>query len=195
MIENKRPKILCVDDEIKNLKLFEAIFSSQGHDFTFAHDGYEALEKLNEEKFDLVVLDLLMPGMDGFEVCKRIRQNPSIQNLPVVIVTALSDCDSRTRCLEVGANDFLTKPINAAEVILRVRNFLKIKEYETFLKEYNERLEQQLAERTAELKQAYFNTISMLTRLAAYKDEETASHLRRVCQFCSLIASHLGFFK
>ncbi|MEN3009068.1 HD domain-containing phosphohydrolase [Pseudothermotoga sp.] len=193
MVEAGRARILCVDDEVKNLKLLEAILSSQGYEIVFAYDGQETLEKLSKERFDLVILDLLMPNMDGFETCRRIRQSQFAKGVPIIIVTVLSDYDSRIRCLEAGANDFLTKPIDAAEVILRVRNLLKVKEYELFLKEYNERLETQLAERTMELKQAYINTVSILTKIAAYKDEETANHLKRVSQYCRLMASHLSF--
>jgi putative two-component system response regulator len=198
--ETKKPKILIVDDEEKNLKLMSFIVKSYNYDFETAKNGYEALEKTKEYSPDLIFLDIMMPEMDGFETCRRLRENPETRYIPVVMVTALGDQDSRNKGLEAGANDFLTKPVDKSEVLIKARNLLRIKEFEDFLKHHNELLESEVKKRTAELeesrnkiKEGYVDTIHRLTVVAEYKDEETASHIKRVGYYCKLIAKSIGW--
>jgi len=193
MEEKREQKILCVDDEIVNLKLLEAFLSSKGYKLTFAENGAKAIEKLKEDNFDLIILDIMMPIMDGFETCRKIRENPTTKDIPVIIITALGDRESKLKGLEVGANDFLTKPIDGIELTLRVKNLLRIKEFADFLKRYNNILRDQVEERSRKLKEAYADTIFRLTRVSEYKDEETTNHIKRVSYYSALIARHLGF--
>jgi len=193
MEEKREQKILCVDDEIVNLKLLEAFLSSKGYKLTFAENGAKAIEKLKEDNFDLIILDIMMPIMDGFETCRKIRENPTTKDIPVIIITALEDRESKLKGLEVGANDFLTKPIDGIELTLRVKNLLRIKEFADFLKRYNNILRDQVEERSRKLKEAYADTIFRLTRVSEYKDEETTNHIKRVSYYSALIARHLGF--
>ncbi|MEK6652757.1 MAG: response regulator [Nitrospirota bacterium] len=193
MPEEKRPKILIVDDEPKNLKLIVAILKNYGYSFETAENGLEALEKAEKFSPDLILLDIMMPEMDGYEACRRLKENPETQHIPVVMVTALADKESKIKGLESGANDFLTKPVDSTEITLRTKNLLRVKEFEDFLEHHNEILEEEVKERTAELKGSYVDTIDRLTVVAEYKDEDTANHIKRVGLYCSLIAKNFGW--
>ena len=193
MPEEKKPKILIVDDEPKNIKLITAILKNYGYAFETAENGLEALEKAEKCSPDLILLDVMMPEMDGYEACKRLKSDPLTQHIPVVMVTSLADRDSRIRGLESGANDFLTKPVDSTEITLRTKNLLRVKEFEDFLEHHNEILEEEVKERTAELKGSYVDTIDRLTVVAEYKDEDTANHIKRVGLYCSLIAKNFGW--
>lgn len=203
----KKPKILVVDDEEKNLKLMGGILTNYGYVFETAKNGLEALEKTKEISPDLILLDIMMPEMDGYEVCRRLKECPSTQHIPVVMVTALGDRDSRIKGLDVGANDFLTKPVDSTELIVRAKNLLRVKEFEDFLKQHNELLESEVKKRTTQLrlafqelsksnkklKEAYIDTTQKLQVVAKFKDEETAHHIKRIGYYCSLLAKHLGW--
>lgn len=119
--------ILVVDDVPANVKLLEAKLASEYYEVISARDGYEAIRQAKEQKPDLVLLDVMMPGMDGFETCKKIKEDADISHIPVVMVTALSETADRLRGLEVGADDFLTKPINDTALFARVKSLVRIK--------------------------------------------------------------------
>ncbi len=119
--------ILVVDDVPANVKLLEAKLSSEYYDVVTACDGYEALEQMKQHKPDLVLLDIMMPGMDGFEVCTLMKADIDISHIPVVMVTALSDVSDRVRGLDVGADDFISKPINDTALFARVKSLIRIK--------------------------------------------------------------------
>ena len=151
-------KILVVDDEPKNVKLLADLLTAKGYTAITASSGQEALVKVEAEQPDLVLLDVVMPEMSGYEVCQKIRENPSTEILPVVMVTALDPAEERVKGLDSGADDFLTKPINQAELLARVRSLLRIKElYETChvqaaqLSEWNKTLEQRVQEQVTQL--------------------------------------------
>lgn len=119
--------ILVVDDVPANVKLLEAKLTNEYYDVITAKDGYEAIKQAKAHKPDLVLLDVMMPGMDGFETCRRLKQDPDISHIPVVMVTALSEPSDRVQGLEVGADDFITKPINDTALFARVKSLIRIK--------------------------------------------------------------------
>jgi response regulator RpfG family c-di-GMP phosphodiesterase len=122
------PRILCVDDEPLNLSLLEAMLSPRGYVVVPAADGFEALERIRTERIDICLLDVMMPGMDGFEVCRWIKSDTRRGNLPVVMITSFADHENRIRGIEAGAEDFISKPFDSAEVLARIKMLLHVKE-------------------------------------------------------------------
>lgn len=120
-------RILVVDDILPNVKLLEAKLMSEYYEVITATSGFEALEKVEVEKPDIILLDVMMPGMDGFEVCSRVKTNPALAHIPIVMVTALTDVADKVRGLEAGADDFLSKPINDIALMSRVRSLVRLK--------------------------------------------------------------------
>lgn len=120
-------RILCVDDEPLNISLLEAVLSPRGYDVVSASNGLEALEKIRTERVDICLLDVMMPGMDGYEVCRRIKSDENHDNIPVIMITALADRENRIRGIEAGAEDFISKPFDASEVLARIKMLLHVK--------------------------------------------------------------------
>jgi adenylate cyclase len=151
-------KILIVDDTPHNVKMLVDLLSAKGYATVTAASGQEGLERVEAERPDLVLLDVMMPGMDGYEVCRGIRAHPEYGILPVVMVTALDPARERIKGLEAGADDFLTKPVNMAELVARVRSLLRIKDlYDTVqaqaaeLADLNSNLEERVQAQVAQL--------------------------------------------
>ncbi len=144
-------KILVVDDTPRNVKLLGDLLAAKGYAVVTAASGAEALEQVASAQPDLVLLDVVMPGMSGYEVCRRIREGPAGRIVPVVMVTALDPAEERIKGIEAGADDFLTKPINQPELLARVRSLLRIKALYTQLEESNRTLEQRVAEQVEQL--------------------------------------------
>jgi class 3 adenylate cyclase len=143
--------ILVVDDTPVNVKLLGDLLGAKGYTVITAASGKEALEKLEAQHPDLVLLDVMMPGMTGYEVCRTIRSNPATAMLPVVMVTALDPAQERVKGIEAGADDFLGKPINQPELVARVRSLLRVKALHDQLEELNRTLEARVAAQVAEL--------------------------------------------
>ena len=126
-MNQRMARILCVDDEPLNLSLLEAMLSPRGYDVVAAVNGPEALEKIRTERIDICLLDVMMPGMDGFEVCRRIKSDDLHRNIPVVMITSYADMENRIRGIEAGAEDFISKPFDSAEVLARIKMLLHVK--------------------------------------------------------------------
>lgn len=188
----KMPKILLVDDDPVLLRYLSDLLKKHDFQYITATNGIEAIEKVETYGPDLILLDVMMPEMDGLEVCKRVKGNPSTRHIPIIVMTGFTDKDLRMKGLSTGANDFLTKPIDRQELLVRLRNLLRIKEFEDFLRNHNQFLKGEVEEKTKQIREGYIDTILRLTIVAEYKDEETAAHIRRVGHYCHQMAKHLG---
>jgi len=152
-------KVLVVDDTPHNVKLLADLLGVKGYAVTTAVNGEEALVKVVSEKPDIVLLDVMMPGLSGYDVCRRLRADAQTALLPIVLVTSLDPQQERVKGIEAGADDFLTKPINQAELFARVRSLLRVKTLQDevlrqaeALKDWNLKLEERVAEQVAQLK-------------------------------------------
>ena len=200
-----RKRILVVDDEPLNRELLEALLTGLGHEVEMAPDGFAALAAL-KLGFDLVLLDVMMPGMDGFEVARRIRSGADQPDIPICMVTSLTGKEGRLRAVEVGANDFIGRPVDKTELKVRVTSLLRVKEAQDAGKRYEAELETTVASRTEALRQALLEmseaqrktyhaqleTIERLALAAEYKDEDTACHIKRMSHYSELLARRLA---
>jgi len=179
------PTILVVDDTPRNVKLLADLLAAKGYGVDTAASGSEALERLDQVPADLVLLDVVMPGMSGYEVCRRIRANPQTERLPVVMVTALDPAEERVKGIEAGADDFLTKPINQAELLGRVRSLLRIKSLHDQLEESNRTLEARVREQVGQLERLgrlkrFFSPQLAEVILSGGADDPLKSHRREI---------------
>ncbi len=146
--------VLIVDDEPRNLEVLAHILGTQGFHIVTAEDGEEALEKAHAEAPDVILLDVVMPHLDGFEVCRRLKADPATLYTPVALITALRGVRERTRGAEAGADEFISKPFDSIELITRVKSLARIKRLYDQLRAANHALEERVTERTAELQKA-----------------------------------------
>jgi len=198
-MEERRNVILVIDDEPLNLQVLESMLVPLGYDVVLAKNGGEGLKKIGEERPDLILLDVMMPGMSGFEVAKRVKDGPGTAIIPIVMVTALREVSDRVKALESGADDFLTKPVDKTELRARVRSLLKVKAYNDHMRNYQKELETEVAQRTSDLKKALqtiktgsLDTIYRLSRATVYKDEGTGAHIKRMAHYATAVARSLG---
>jgi len=198
----KRSIILVVDDEDLNRKLMEAMLVPLGYEVILAVDGQEALEKVQNTPPDVILLDIMMPGLNGFEVAKKLKENEETRIIPIVMVTSLQDIESRIRALEAGADDFLSKPVDKSELQARVRSSLQVKAFHDHMRNYQNELKTEVEKRTEELKQAFeaikiasLDTIHRLSRASEYKDEDTGAHIKRMSNYAAAVAQQMGLSK
>lgn len=199
-------RILVVDDEPAVRRVLNKLLRNRGYEVIEASSGQQALDVLERCEVDTVLLDVMMPGLTGVEVCRRIRANPKMARTPVVFVTAAADQRWRREAREAGADDFLSKPFDEVELRARVRNSVKSKIHHDHLANESQRLRVAVDDRTralqdataalerakAELDRAQRETIERLTRAAEFRDDETASHLQRMSHYSRLLARRKG---
>jgi putative two-component system response regulator len=187
-------KILILDDRLEHLLWMDRLLQWAGYKHVEAlADQRAAIERAEAIRPDLIILDLVMPGMSGFEVMAKIRESlPPKDYLPILVFTSDESVESRNRALEGGASDFLNKPGEATEILLRVKNFLEARWMHKQLRHHNEILEQRVQERTAELEEARFEALAQLARVAEFHDDETGEHTKRVGDLSARIAERMG---
>jgi CheY-like chemotaxis protein/DNA-binding CsgD family transcriptional regulator len=152
-----KPVILVVDDEPQNIELLEAYLVPQGYEIVKAANGEEALGKLSGNQIDLILLDVKMPDMDGFEVTRRVRQDNTHRLLPIILITVLRETEDRVKGIEAGCDDFISYPVDKMELLARVRSLLKVKAYNDLMSNYRKELESGVIRKTEELKHALEN--------------------------------------
>lgn len=165
--------ILIVDDIVANARLLQRLLARDGHRVIFAQDGAEALQRVRDDHPDLVLMDVIMPTLDGFETCRQLKSDPETRLVPVVLITALQGSRDRVRGLEVGADDFLMRPVNTAELTARVRSLLRIKRF------------------TDELDSAESVILSLALTIEA-RDAQTEGHCQRLARYSVTVGRQLG---
>lgn len=191
MTARERARVLIVDDQPDVVDVMGAILTTHGFDVVSASNGLEGLERVKEKVPDIILLDISMPKMDGFETCRRLKNGSGTQGIPVVMFTTQTDRESRIQALQAGANDFLGKPVDGTELIVRVNNLLKVKKYQNFLEDHSRILEMQVEERTKQLREALIDTVQRLTLAAEYRDEDTYVHVKRISYYTEIIVKNL----
>jgi putative two-component system response regulator len=172
-ITPKKQSILIVDDNTTNVELLCAQLKPYGYELKIAYDGDEALKKIEQNPPDLILLDLMMPRVSGYEVCQKIKQDKKTQLIPVIVVTALKEISDKIKAIEMGADDFLMKPFNKLELITRIKSLLKLKE----LYDNVERSE---------------DIIFTLAEMLEAKDIYTRGHSERVARYSVALAQAIG---
>ncbi|HWQ11211.1 MAG TPA: HD domain-containing phosphohydrolase [Roseiflexaceae bacterium] len=183
--------ILIVDDLPDSREILEDILTSPQHRVLLAASGQEALLQAVLQTPDLVLLDVMMPGMDGFEVCRRLRADPRTAEMPVILITALDDREARLRGFEAGADEFITKPVDRNELRARVRTIMRLNRYRALLEE-RRRSDEQAQRAAAEISQAYDLTLEGWAHALDLRDKETEGHSRRVTELTVRLARMLG---
>jgi putative two-component system response regulator len=192
MKKTKKPLVLVVDDDPSTRTLLQLQMEIDGYLVAIAEDGMGAITTADAEPPDIILLDALMPDMDGFQVAEALKGSEHTRNIPIIMVTGLDDRESRLRALKAGAQEFLSKPLDRSEVSLRVRNMLMLREYSNFLADQNRVLGQMVEERSREVLASHRETIEALARAAGYKDEVSGGHVRRISHYTEELALALG---
>ena len=194
-----KPVILVVDDQLQNVELLEAQLVQLGYEIIRAANGKDALTIITGNEIDLMLLDIMMPGMDGFEVIRRVRQGTKTRLLPIILVTALRETEDRIKGIEAGCDDFISKPVDKMELFARVRSLLKVKDYNDLMLNYRKELESEVTARTEQLKQALeriktasLDTIYRLSVASEYKDKDTGAHIKRMSRYSVAVARRMG---
>ena len=183
--ENQKSKILLVDDIPANLKILAAILK-RDYTLAVATNGRDALsEAMSSSPPDLILLDIMMPEMDGYEVLKRLQSNEITRHIPVIFVTSLSEEAHEYNGFELGAVDYIVKPVSPKIVKARVNTHL-------YLKHHRDRLENLVLKKTRQLHETTFEIVNRLARAAEYRDNETGMHITRMSHFCSLLGKAMG---
>ncbi len=192
-------RILVIDDEELERNLMRDTLSPLGFDVTTLDGAYDALERVVEIAPDVILTDLMMPEMSGYDLVKRLKESDYTQTIPVVVVSVLDAVDDRVKALEAGADDYLPKPYSKSELLARVRNLVKVKAYNDQLQEQERKLQIALARKVSEVRKAWdrlrsisLDTVFRLTRAAEYRDEDTGEHIQRMSHYTSLMARRMG---
>jgi len=189
--ENEQSMILVVDDAAENLQLMSNMLDGR-YRVKVAKSGERALTlAIAHPQPDLILLDVMMPQMDGYEVCERLKANPATERIPVIFLTARTAVEDEAHAFQCGAVDFITKPVNPTVVHARVHSQLQVKRLADYLRDQNEFLEREVRRRTRELTAIQDVTISIMTSLAETRDNETGNHIRRTQHYVKLLAQTL----
>ncbi|MFH1622216.1 MAG: two-component system response regulator [Candidatus Omnitrophota bacterium] len=196
-----KPRILIVDDDSTSVKILQRNLAPEGYDIAVTSSGEEALDLITNNNIDLILLDIVLPKMDGFELTRRLKANEKTKFIPVVLLTSLNKVQDRAKGLQIGCNDFLSRPVEKSELLARVRSLLSVKTYhDLMMHSYSHKLEIEVKKKTEQLHSAYkkleiasLDTIYRLATAAEYKDEDTGVHTKRMGYYAVALALQMGF--
>jgi len=185
-------KILVVDDDPVSRHLAVTILNGEGYELEEAENGIQALECVRRGSPDMVLLDVMMPDMNGFDVAQALKSDKKSEDIPIIMITSLADSKSRELGFLRGVEEYITKPINHVELKTRVRNLLRLKQLNNVLKHHNELLEEEVRLRGRELQNSFEEGIYSLMRASEYRDDKTGEHIRRISFYTQLLAEVIG---
>lgn len=192
MLNTNGSNVLIVDDDPVNCHLLSNILQEEGYLTDIADSGEVALASVKRSLPDIILLDVMMPGINGFDVARMLKEDSSSEGIPIIMVTALDDAKSRELGLLQGVEDYITKPVNASELKIRVRNLLRLKLANDILKDHNAVLEEEVQRRSQQLRTSFEEGLYMLMRAAEYRDDETGAHIRRISYYTRHLAKATG---
>jgi putative two-component system response regulator len=195
---NSKARILVVDDNDLNRDMLSRRLEHEGYQPLVANDGYRALDMLEQHDFDLVLLDIMMPNLDGYQVLERIKSDGRLSKVPVIMITAVDEIDSTVKCIELGAEDYLPKPFNPVLLRARIGASLEKKrlhdmeqQYRSQIEQHNVVLSDRVKEQVAEIASAQLGAIFAMSKLAESRDPETGEHLDRMREYCRVLANEM----
>ncbi len=186
-----RPLVLIVDDNATNIDLLVNTLQ-QDYRLGIAKRGANALEYAAKYHPDLILLDIMMPGMDGYEVCTRLKDNPDTRSIPLIFISGMTETVNKTKGFEVGAVDYITKPFHTAEVKARVQTHIALAQMKSQLQSQNALLEKMVEKKTVELQEMLHGSICSMAMMVEIRDPYTAGHQQRVAQLACAIAKKMG---
>jgi putative two-component system response regulator len=188
----QRPRrVMVVDDTPENLRLIESMLNEKGYQVFALPSGDLALKAAKKNPPDLILLDVMMPGMDGFEVCAKLKADPKLADVPVIFLSALSETADKVKAFHSGGVDYITKPFQFEEVDARVTTHLNLRSLQELLEAHNLRLQELVDAQVKEISDSQMATIFALAKLAESRDYETGAHLERVQAYCRALAEGL----
>ncbi|AZQ12526.1 response regulator [Shewanella khirikhana] len=190
MLSEQPACVLIVDDAAENLTLLNGLLKDK-YRVRAANNGALALEIARKVPIDIVLLDVVMPGMTGYDVCRELKSDPELKHIPVVFLTARDSVEDEHHGFDLGASDYISKPISPPIVMARIKNLLQVKASQDFLRDQNQFLEQEVQRRTRQISEIQDVTISALASLAETRDQETGFHIRRTQWYVKLLAQKI----
>ena len=190
-IFQKAPQILIVDDVPENLQLLSGMLTNKGYKVRPVLSGKLALKLAHSNPPDLILLDITMPEMSGYEICAQLKSNPSLKDIPVIFISGLAETEDKVRAFEAGGVDYITKPFKVQEVQARVDSHLRLRFLQKEVEQYNSSLHDMVQAQVKEISDSQMATIFALAKLAESRDDETGKHLDRVRLKCGLLATWL----
>ncbi len=187
----EKTTIMIVDDTPENLKLLEDMLQKKGYNTVAFPRGAMALRAAKKSSPDLILLDIMMPEMDGFEVCHRLKEDEALKDIPVIFISALDDTANKVKAFSEGGVDYVSKPFHEEEVLARVGTHLDLRRSQNELQKYSLHLEELVDEKMKEISESQVATIHALSNLAEHRDDDTGQHINRTQHFCKLLAEQL----
>ena len=189
--ENVTPTIMLVDDTPANLSLLEEILDGQGYNIVAFPRGKMALQAMDKVQPHLILLDIMMPEMNGFDVCRQLRSDGGWSDIPVIFISALDDTENKVKAFTQGGVDYITKPFQAEEVLARVRTHIRLHQIQLRLEKFTQHLESLVEEKVKEVLDSQLATLVAISNLAEFPDEDTGHHIERTRSFCKILAENM----
>jgi putative two-component system response regulator len=190
-VEQKTKSILIVDDVEENLRVLGRLFTGQGYRARPVPNGKLALQAAESDPPDVILMDVMMPDMNGYEVCRKIKENDRLREIPIIFISALDDVADKVNAFKAGGVDYVTKPFMFDEVKARVETHVRLRQLQRDLEEHNHHLKELVRDQVREISESQMATIFALAKLTEFRDDNTGRHTDRVPTWCKLLASRL----